>query len=90
MVRGRLCVCLSVPRRILTLLHGPGCNLGKWYGVPSRCADLQSVHGFHCYDNIAPNAKCENSSDCLYSLMCLIVDIRHTGAIVYNAGFIFR
>ena len=22
-------------------------------------ADLQSVHGFHCYDNIAPNAKCQ-------------------------------
>ena len=30
---GRLCVCLSVclsvPRRITTLLHGPGCNLGN-------------------------------------------------------------
>jgi len=26
---GRLCVCLSVPRRILTLLHGPGCELGE-------------------------------------------------------------
>jgi len=24
---GRLCVRLSVPRRILTLLHGFGCNL---------------------------------------------------------------
>jgi len=23
-------VCLSVPRRIPTLLHGPGCNLGEW------------------------------------------------------------
>jgi len=22
-------------------------------------ADLQSVHGFRCYDNIAPNAKCQ-------------------------------
>jgi len=21
-------------------------------------ADLQSVHGFRCYDNMAPNAKC--------------------------------
>jgi len=29
---GRLCVCLSVPRRIPTLLHEPGCNLGEWYG----------------------------------------------------------
>ena len=27
---GRLCVCLSVPRHILTLLHGPGCNLEEW------------------------------------------------------------
>ena len=48
---GRLCVCLSVPRRIPTLLHGPKCNLGEWEGVPSSCvqpywADLQSVHGF--------------------------------------------
>jgi len=25
---GRLCVCLSVPRSIPTLLHGPGCNMG--------------------------------------------------------------
>jgi len=25
---GHLCVCLSVPRRIPTLLQGPGCNLG--------------------------------------------------------------
>jgi len=25
---------LSVPRRIPTLLHGPGCNLGEWYEVP--------------------------------------------------------
>jgi len=25
-----VCVCLSVPRRIPTLLHGPGCNLGEW------------------------------------------------------------
>jgi len=23
-------VCLSVPGRIPTLLHGPGCNLGEW------------------------------------------------------------
>jgi len=25
-----LLVCLSVPRRIPTLLHRPGCNLGEW------------------------------------------------------------
>jgi len=35
-----VCVYLSVPRCIPTLLHGPGCNLGEWYGVPSSCALL--------------------------------------------------
>jgi len=25
-------VCLSVPRRIPTLLRGPGCNFREWYG----------------------------------------------------------
>ena len=25
-----MCVCVSDPRRIPTLLHGPGCNLGEW------------------------------------------------------------
>jgi len=57
-----LCVCLSVPRRIPTLLHGRGCNLGNGTGCPLfvHCwAGLQSVHGFRCYDNIAPNAKCQ-------------------------------
>jgi len=27
---GRLCVCLSIRRRISTLLHGPRCNLREW------------------------------------------------------------
>jgi len=27
---GRLSMCLSVPPRIPTPLHGPGCNLGEW------------------------------------------------------------
>ena len=27
-------MCLSVPRRIPTLLHGPGCNLGNGRGCP--------------------------------------------------------
>ena len=57
-----LSVCLSVRRRILTLLHGPGCNLGNARGcllVVYCWADLQSVHGFRCYDNVTPNAKCQ-------------------------------
>ena len=47
----RLSVYLSVPRRIPTLLHGPGRNLGE--GMVGRCplvahywADMQPVHGF--------------------------------------------
>jgi len=67
---GLLCVCLSEPRRIPTLLHGPGCNLDEWLEV--RCslvvhhwADFQSVHVFRCYDNIA---RTRNVSECLYSL----------------------
>ena len=31
---------MSVPRRIPVLLHGPGCNLVEWYGVPHSCAVL--------------------------------------------------
>jgi len=27
-------VCVSVPRRIPTLLHGPGCNFGGCYECP--------------------------------------------------------
>ena len=51
----RLSVCVSVylfvclvRRRIPTLLHGPGCNLGNGRGCPvvvQNWADLQSVHG---------------------------------------------
>jgi len=26
----RVSACLSVPRRIPTLLHGPGCNFEEW------------------------------------------------------------
>jgi len=32
-------------------------------------ADLQSVHEFRCYDNIAPNAKCQRV---LVLALCLV------------------
>jgi len=70
---GRLCVCLSVPRRIRTLLYGPACNLGNGRGcflVVHYWADLQSVHGFRCYDNIAPNVKCQRV---LVLALCLVL-----------------
>jgi len=52
----RLSVSLSVRGRTPTKLHGPGCNLGKCRGctlVVQYWADLQSVHGLRCCDNIA-------------------------------------
>jgi len=73
---GSLCVCLS------TLLHGPGCNLGEWYGVPLcvYCwADLLSLHGFRCYDNIAPNAKCRRL---LVLALCLVISGRTIACIL--------
>ena len=70
----RMCVCVSVSvsRRMPTLLHGPGCHLGM-VGCPLvvHCwADLQSVHEFRCYHNIAPNAKCQRV---LALVLCLVV-----------------
>jgi len=52
-----MAISMSVSRRIPTLLHGPGCKLGEWQ--VHYWADLQSVHQFRCYDNIALNAKCQ-------------------------------
>ena len=57
---GRLCVCLSLAA-FAHYCTDPGVTWGM-VGVPLvvRCwADMQSVHGFRCYDNIAPNAKCQ-------------------------------
>jgi len=72
---GHACLCVSVPRRIPTLLHGPRCNVGNGRRCPSVVyywVDLQSVHGFRCYDNIAPNMK----SECVLVLsVCLVICI---------------
>jgi len=80
-----LCVCLTVHHRIPALLHGPGCNLGEWYGVPLvvHClVDLQSIYRFRCYDNIqvcklmalytanAYSAKHEVSASACFYLLC--------------------
>jgi len=72
---GHLCVCLSVclsvPRRIPALLHGPGCNLGEWPGVPSRCALLGS---FAICDN-SLNAKCERLLVLALCLVTVLMDM---------------
>jgi len=66
----RLCVCVwlslaAFPHYCtdpdVTWGNGKGCRLVVHY-----LADLQSVYGFRCYDNIAPNAKCQQVL--LYSL----------------------
>jgi len=62
---GRLCICVSVWLSLTAFPHyctdpdvawenGKGCPLVVHYQ-----ADLQLVHGFRCYDNIALNAKCQ-------------------------------
>jgi len=57
----RLCVCLS----LATFTHyctDPDVTWGNGREYPlvvHYWVDLQSVHRFCCYDNIAPNAKCQ-------------------------------
>jgi len=72
---GRLCVCLFVCLSLAAFPHyctdpditwgnGRRCRLVVHYW-----ADLQSVHRFCCYDNIAPNTKC---LQVLVLALCLI------------------
>jgi len=73
-----LSVSLSVLRRIPTLLHGPGFNLGNGRDctlVVKYRADLQSVHGFRCYDN---TARARNVSEYMLVLaLCLVYNLYH-------------
>jgi len=68
----RLCVCLSLtafPHYCMDpdmkWRNGRGCPLVVHYW-----ADLQSVHGFCCYDNIALNVKCQQVLTVL--TLCLV------------------
>jgi len=69
-----LYVCLSVAAFYnctdpdVTWENGRG-----WPLVVHYWADLQSVHGFRCYDNIA---RTRNVSECLYSLYAWL-DLEH-------------
>ena len=61
-------------------MHRPRCKLEEWWGcslVVQSWADLQSLHGFCCYDNITPNAKCQRV---LVLALCLVevVSADHT------------
>jgi len=81
----RICVsvCVSVPRRMTTLLHGPGCNSEEWYKVPPSCPLLD---GFANGARVSllwqhsPNAKCRRVLYVwllLLSLLCKILSSRH-------------
>ena len=59
-----MCVCLSVCLSVAAFPHrtDPDVTSGM---VVRYWADLQSVHGFRCYNNIA---RTRNVSECLYSV----------------------
>jgi len=78
-----VCVCVCVCRSPyaqcrhycmdpdVTWGNGRGCLLVVHYSV-----DLQSVHRFRCYDNIAPNAKCQRVLVLVLCLVSIIVVIK--------------
>ena len=78
-------VCLSVCVSVclsLAAFHFPQCSTDpdvSW-GNGRACpvvvhywVDLQLVHGFRCYDNIAPNAKCQPVLCTCFASFCLYV-----------------
>jgi len=72
-------VCVSVCLSVAAFPHyctDPDVTWGNGMGCPLvvHCwADLQSVHGFRCYDNIAPNAGCQRV---LVLALCLVITFR--------------
>ena len=68
---GRLCVCLSLaafPHYCMDPDVTGGMVGGALYFLHYR-TDLQSVYGFRCCDNIAPNGKCQRV---LVLALCLV------------------
>jgi len=77
----RLCVCPSLtafPHYCMdpdvTWGNGRECPVVVHYW-----ADLQSVHGFRCYDNIAPNTKCQRVLVLALWLLCWVVHKSNSG-----------
>jgi len=56
-------------------------NGRRWPLVVHYWANLQSVHGFRCYDNIPPNAKCQRV---LVLALCLVA----IAIVIINANII--
>ena len=68
---GRLCVCLSLAAFPHCCTY-PDVTWRNGWGFPivvHYWLDLQSGYGFRCYDNIAPNAKCQRV---LVLFLCLV------------------
>jgi len=68
---GRLCVCLSIAA-FPHYCTDPDVTWGNVRVCPPVVhywVDLQSVRRFRCYDNIAPNVKCQRV---LVSALCLV------------------
>jgi len=71
-----LSLCLCVGLSLTTFPHyctDPDVTWGNCRGCPlvvHYWVDLQSVRGFHCYDNMVPKAKCQWV---LVLALCLIV-----------------
>ena len=72
----RLCVCMSVCLCLAAFPHyctDPDVTLGNDSGCPlvvHYWMDLQLVHGFRCYDNIA---RMRNVSECSVLALCLVL-----------------
>ena len=88
-----VCVCLCVCLSLAACPHYctdpdvtwgmAGCPLVVHYW-----ADLQSVHAFRCYDNIAPNAKCRRV---LVLALCLVGFVKlQTRRVARNCCLFYR
>ena len=70
---GRLCVCLSLAA-FPHYCMDPGVRWRNGRGCPVVAhywADLQSVHGLRCCDNIVPNVKCQRVLVVVLCLVCV-------------------
>ena len=67
----------------VTWRNSMGCPLVAHYW-----ADLQSVHGFRCYDSITPNAKCQRVLVLALCLVLFIFHIFHFSHAVYRVGYL--
>jgi len=79
-----LCVCLSLAA-FPHYCTDPGATWGM-VGVPPFVVhywvDLQSVHGFRCYDNVAANARCQWVVVLALCLVILVITVGLLGYII--------